>query len=104
MRVDVDEPRLDLGDAFRIGRIFGFAEERGALGVGREHEVDQRLRAAGRLLLDAAEPRAFRNRDRAALRREFAANEAEERGLAGAVAPDEPHPRAARQRDGGVVD
>ena len=39
-----------------------------------------------------------------ALRRKFAADEPEERGLAGAVAPDEPDPRPARQRGGRVVD
>ena len=42
--------------------------------------------------------------DRAALGRKLAADKAEERGLAGAVAPDEPDMRARRQRGGRVVD
>ena len=46
--------------AMRCGSLarLGLGEQRRALLVGGEHEVDQRLRAAGRLLLDAAEPRA----------------------------------------------
>ena len=63
-----------------------------------EHEVDQRLGAARRLLLDAAEARALGRGDRAALGRELAADQPEEGRLAGAVAPDEADPRAARQR------
>ena len=62
--------------------------------VGREHEVDEAFRAARRLLLDAADAQAFRDDDRAALRRKIAADEAEECGLAGAVAPDEPDMRS----------
>ncbi len=62
--------------------------------VGCEHEVDQALRAAWRLLLDAADAQAPGDGDRAALRRKVAANEPEERGLAGAVAPHEPDMRS----------
>ena len=94
MGVDVDEAGLDFGDALRVGRGLRFGEERRALAVGREHEVDQAFRSARRLLLDAADAQALRHDDRAALRREIAADEAEERGLAGAVAPDEPDMRS----------
>ena len=62
MGVDVDEAGLDVGDALRVARALGFRDQRRALDVGREHEVDQRLGAARRLLLDAAEPRALRAR------------------------------------------
>ncbi len=58
--VDVDEPRLDFGDPLGIAGALGLGDQRRALDVGREHEVDQGLRAARRLLLDAAEPRALR--------------------------------------------
>ena len=44
MGVDVDEPRLDLCDALGIGRVFGLCEQRRALGVGGEDEVDQGVR------------------------------------------------------------
>ncbi|MEA2946474.1 MAG: hypothetical protein QOI40_1804, partial [Alphaproteobacteria bacterium] len=57
-----------------------------------------------RFLVDAADAHAFRNDDRATLRRELAANEAEERRLASAVAPDEPDMRARSQRSAGIVD
>ena len=62
------------------------------------------FRAGRRFLLDAADARALGDDDRAALGRELAADQAEERGLAGAVAPDEPDMRARGQRRGGVVD
>ena len=58
----------------------------------------------GRFLLDAADARALRRDDRAALRRKVAADEAEERGLAGPVAPHEPNTGSRRQRRAGVVD
>ena len=47
--------------AMRIGSLarLGLGHQRGALDVGVEHEVDQRLRAARRLLLDATEARAL---------------------------------------------
>ena len=62
--------------------------------VGREHEFDKTFRAARRFLLDAADAQALGHDDRAALRRKIAADEAEERGLAGAVAPHEPDVRS----------
>ena len=102
--VDVDEARLDVGDPLGVAGALGLGDQRRALGVGGEHEVDQRLGPAGRLLLDAAEPRVLRGRDRAGLGRQFAADQPEERRLAGAVAADEADPRAARQRRGRAVD
>ena len=42
----------------------GLVEQRAALDVGVEHEVDQRLRAAGRLLLDRADAGVLGRRDR----------------------------------------
>ncbi len=53
--VDIDEAGLDFGDAQGIARLLGLGDEGGALAVGVEHEVDQRLGPAGRLLLDAAD-------------------------------------------------
>ena len=74
--------------------ISASAMQRRALRVGREHEFDEAFRAARRFLLDAADARALGHDDRAALRRKLAADEAEERGLAGAVAPHEPDVRS----------
>src|SRR5260370_181871 len=44
MRADVGEPRLDVGDAVRIVRGFGFGKEAGALDVGLEHDLEQAFR------------------------------------------------------------
>ena len=92
--VDVDEAGLDFGDALRVARDLRFGDERCALRVGCEHEVDEAFRAARRFLLDAADAQALGHDDRAALRRKIAADEAEKRGLAGAVAPHEPDVRS----------
>ena len=89
---------------YGIARDFRFGVQRLAFDVGREHEVDEAFRPSRRLLLDAADARALGRNDRAALRRKVAANEAEERRLAGAVAPHEPDPRARGQRRVGAVD
>ena len=104
MRFDVDEPRVDLGDALSFARGLRFGHQRLALNIGREHEVDQAFRAGRGFLLDAADARAFGDDHRAAFGRKLAADQAEERGLAGAVAPHEPDMRAGRQRGRGVVD
>ena len=70
MGVDVDEPGLDFGDAQRVvGASSASSSSARALGVGVEHEVDQRLRAARRLLLDAADAGLRGEDDRAALAR-----------------------------------
>ena len=92
--VDVDEAGLDFGDALRVARDLRFGDQRRALDVGCEHEVDEAFRSARRFLLDAADAQALGHDDRAALRRKIAADEAEERGLAGAVAPHEPDMRS----------
>ena len=62
MRFDVDEPRVDLGDALRVARGLRFGHQRLALDVGGEHEVDQAFRAGRRFLLDAADARALGRR------------------------------------------
>ena len=80
------------------------ADQRVALDVGGEHEVDEAFRAGRRFLVDAADARAFRNDERAALWRELPANEAEERRLPAPLRADEPDMRARRQRRAGVVD
>ena len=104
MGVDVGEPRLNLGDVVRIMRGLGPSQQVGALKVRRQHEVDQRRRTARRLLLDATEPCAGGNGDRAAFRGDFAADQPEQRGLAGAVTADEARAGASREEHPGVVE
>ena len=104
MRLDVGEPGLDFGDAMGIAGVLGLGEQRLALDVGLEHEIDQPLRAAGGLLLDAADAGLFGQAHRARLGGDFAADQPKQRGLAGAVAPDQPHPRPGRQGRRGLVD
>ena len=96
MRADVGKPRLDLGNAMRVVRGLGLGEQFGALAVGGEHHVDQPLRAARRLLREAPDARARRQLDRAVLERQFVRDRAEQRGLADAVAADQPDARAGR--------
>src|ERR1700722_11705904 len=104
MRFYVDETCVDLRDALGLARRFCFGHQRLALDVGGEHEPDEAFSAGRSLLLDAADPGAFGDNDRAALGRKLAADNPEQRGLAGAVAPHEPDMRARRQRSASVVD
>src|SRR5947208_2115341 len=60
--------------------------------------------AAGRLLRDEAEPRAALELDVAAIGLEGAADEVEQRRLAGAVAADEPDALARRDLRRGILD
>ena len=104
MGADVGEPRLDLGAAEAVGRL-GLGEERRALLVGGEHDVDQGSGPARRLL---------RRLRRCACRAagdtpppsgdDLAVDDAEERRLAGAVAADEPDLAPGRQREGRMVE
>ena len=62
MGVDIGEPHLDLGDPVRIGRRLGFRQQGGALLVGGEHDLDQRLLGAGRFLRHLADAGVLRER------------------------------------------
>ena len=104
MRIDVGEPRVDLGDAVRVVRRLGLGEQPLALVVGGEHHLDQALRPARRLLRHLADARVLGQADRAALRADLAGDQAEEGGLAGAVRPHQAGLGAVGQRHGGVVD
>jgi hypothetical protein len=67
----------------------GIREQRLALGVGGEDGVEEGDVVAGNLLRDAADAGAAGDLDGAGVERELAPDEAEERGLAGAVAAHE---------------
>ena len=86
-------------------RVLGLFQQGRAFDVGGQHEVDQLAVAAGRLLLDAADARAARNlRHRSALGGDLAADQAEQGGLAGAVAADKADLAALRQHGAGGVE
>src|SRR5262245_35545730 len=101
MRADVGKTGLDLGDAMRIGRRFGFSQKRVSLWIGLEHDLDQALGAVRRFLREPPDPSARRQRDLAMLDRHVARDGAKERRLADAVASDKTDTRAAWNARGG---
>ena len=94
MGADVGEPRLDLGNAVRVDRGLGLGEERGAFAMARQHDVDEAFRPVGRFLRQPPDGGAGRPKESAMLDGDVARNGAEQARLAGAVAADEPDPRA----------
>ena len=78
MGVDVDEARLDFGDAMAVRRGLGFGKQGGALAVRRQHDVDQGLRRARRLLRHLPDPAVLGQRNRSRLGREFAGHDPEQ--------------------------
>ena len=100
--VDIREPGLDFRYAGRVRRFFG--QKLGTLGVGGQHRVEQRDLAARNLLADAADSCASGDLDPARFRCQFAPDQAKERGLTGAVAPDEADLVAARDQGSGALD
>ena len=103
MGADIGEPGLDLGAAQAVGGL-GFREEGGALLVGGEHDLDQGLGPARRLLGHGADLHAAGQGDAAALGGKLSLDDPEQGGLARAVAPHEPHLRPGGQVEGGAVE
>ncbi len=91
MRIDVGEPRLDVGDGMGIGRRRCGGKKCVAFLVRRQDDIEQRLFPAGSLLRHAPDARPPRHRYRTALGRKFARHELEQRRFARAIAPDKPH-------------
>ena len=104
MRVDIDQPGLDLGDAVRIMRRLRLVQQRIALDIGLEHDLDQALRPVRRLLGKAADSPARRQRDGAALGRHVAADGGKQRRFADAVTADEADARAGHDLHRAAVD
>ena len=77
--------------AMRLGivRRLGLGQQARALLVGGEHELDQALRPARRLLRHPADAGRARHVDAAVVGLQLAGDQAQQRGLAGAVAADE---------------
>jgi hypothetical protein len=102
--VDIGKAGLDVCDAMRVGGVFGFGYERRPLHIGRQNRVDERDLVAGNLLAHAADLPAERQLDRAGVERQLAPDDAKERGLAGAVAPDKTDLVACRDYRRGVLE
>ncbi len=90
MGADVRQAQVDVGDTMRVVGGLGFGEQSATLAVSRQHPVDQALIAAGGLLGDAADAGVAGHADGAVVGMELAADQLEQRRLAGAVAADEP--------------
>ena len=90
VRADIGEPRLDLGDAVRVMRRFRLGQQCPRCAVGLEHDLEQAFRAVGGFLRQASDAPARRHLDVAVLGRNVAGDHAEQRGLAAAVAADQP--------------
>ena len=101
---DIGEAHMNFRYAVRVLRGFGFFQQGAALGIGGKHEIDQLAVASRRLLLDRTDARAARRLNGSALGGDLAADQAEQSGLAGAVAPDEADLGALGQRQAGGIE
>ncbi len=104
MGVDVGEAGVDLGDAVGVAGVLGLGHQCGAFGVGGKHGVEEAVAGRRRLLGDAADAGALGHLDLAAVERGLAADQPEERGLAAAVASDEPDLVPGGDRRRGIVE
>ena len=104
MRVDVDKPCLDFRDPVGIMGGLGFPQQGVAFDIGLEHNVDQALGAVGCFLCETADAPAWRDGDGAGLRRQLAADRAEQRRFADAVPADEADARARDDLRGAMID
>ena len=102
--VDIGETGLDVGNAGGIGGGFRLGHQAGAFGIGGQNGIEKRDLVARHLLRDAADAGAFGHGDRAGIDGIFAADQLEQGGLAGAVAPDDADLVAFWDGDGGVLD
>ena len=91
MGVDVRKPRVNFGDPVRVFRRLGLGTQRGKLGMRGQHRFKQRLRPARRLLRHMRDGRVFGKVDRAVVGVDLARDQAQQRGLAGAVAAHKPN-------------
>jgi hypothetical protein len=104
MRIDIDQPGLNFGDAMRIVRRLGFAEQRIALEIGLEHDIDQAFRSVGGFLRERSDAPARWNRDGAAFGRQVAADRMKQRRFTDPVAADKADPRPGHDLCGTLID
>ena len=90
MRLDLDEPRLDLGGAQRLRPGFPLGEQPRPLAVGGEHRLERGRGPARRLLGEKADAAAARQFDRPVIRLQHAADQVEQGRFPGTVAADQP--------------
>ena len=102
VRADIGEPGLDLGDAMRVLRGLRFRQQRRALAMRLQHDLEQAVRPVRGFLRQPSDAPARRDLDVALLGREIAGDDAEQGGLAGAVAADQADPRAGGNARGGA--
>ena len=102
--VDGDQALIDVAEPVGILRGLAFDQQRGAFGVGGEHGLERGGEAGGRFLRDIAEPGTARHLDGSAVGFEQVGEDTDQRGLAGAVAADQPDAALGRQLGGGAVD
>ena len=95
---DRPQPLVDLGQPMRIGGL-GLRQQREALGVALQHGFEQAGLAGRSLLLHLRHAGAGGQPDLPAIDRQIAADRAQQRGFAGAVAADQADapPRFDRQ-------
>ena len=103
MGADVGEPGLDFRDPVRIVRGLALRQEAASRSSSALSTISSRLSGpSGASCASRADARSRRTHDIAVLGRDLTHDGAEQRGLAGAVAADEPDARAVRNARGGV--
>ena len=96
---------MNFGNAVRIGGGFGLGEKIGAFFVLAQDPFEQGVVAAGGFLGDVADGCVAQGGDGAVVGGDFARDQAQERGFAGAIAADKSDLVAGRDgRSGGVKD
>ena len=95
---------MDVGDAMRVGRRFGFGDQRVALDVGGEDHGDEAFLPGRGFLCDLTDAGISRERNRTGLGQQLPGDQPEQRGLAGAVLADQAGLRPLGKGDGRVVD
>ena len=101
MGVDIGKPGMNFPDPMRILSRLRFGAQRRKLGMRREHGFEQGLRPAGRFLRDVGDGRVPGKANGAVIRVDLARDQAQQRGLASAVAAHKPNlvpVRNARRR------
>ena len=90
MRLDLDEPRLDLGQAQRLRPGFPLSQQPCPLAVGSEHRLQRGPLPARRFLGEKADAIAARHLDRPVIRLQRAADQVEQGRFARTIAADQP--------------
>ena len=88
--IDRFQPRVDFAQPVRVSAAFAFGQEVRPLGIGGQDCVQKAGRPGRGFLRHRAEPGLGRQGDIAAVATDFALDQLEQGGLAGAVTPHEP--------------